>query len=82
VFGDTNDPDSIDTVALIGWFQVLKGYIPKRVNIVEPRCVVQVKLLPYQCLLFICDDVVVCFLDLVLSKYREQNIKQTEDFLD
>jgi hypothetical protein len=23
--GDTNDPDSIDTVAQIGWFQVLKG---------------------------------------------------------
>ena len=27
--GDTNDPDSIDTVVQIGWFQVLKGYIPK-----------------------------------------------------
>jgi hypothetical protein len=27
--GDTNDPDSIETVAHIGWFQVLKGYIPK-----------------------------------------------------
>jgi hypothetical protein len=25
--GDTNDPDSSETVALIGWFQVLKGYI-------------------------------------------------------
>jgi hypothetical protein len=27
--GDTNDPDSIDTAAQIGWFPVLKGYIPK-----------------------------------------------------
>jgi hypothetical protein len=27
--GDTNDPDSIDTVVQIGWFQVLKVYIPK-----------------------------------------------------
>jgi hypothetical protein len=27
--GDMNDPDSIDTAAQIGWFQVLKGYIPK-----------------------------------------------------
>jgi hypothetical protein len=27
--GDTNDPDSIETVEQIGWFQVLKGYIPK-----------------------------------------------------
>jgi membrane glycosyltransferase len=27
--GDTNDPDSIVTVVQIGWFQVLKGYIPK-----------------------------------------------------
>jgi hypothetical protein len=27
--GDTNDPDSIDTVVQIGWFQVLKAYIPK-----------------------------------------------------
>jgi hypothetical protein len=26
--GDTNDPDSIETIAQIGWFQVLKGYIP------------------------------------------------------
>jgi hypothetical protein len=26
--GDTNDPDSIETAAQIGWFQVLKGYIP------------------------------------------------------
>jgi hypothetical protein len=26
--GDTNDPDS-ETVAQIGWFQVLKGYIPE-----------------------------------------------------
>jgi hypothetical protein len=26
--GDTNDPDSVETVAQIGWFQVLKGYIP------------------------------------------------------
>jgi hypothetical protein len=27
--GDTNDPDSIETVERIGWLQVLKGYIPK-----------------------------------------------------
>ena len=27
--GGTNDPDSIETVAQIGWFQVLKRYIPK-----------------------------------------------------
>jgi hypothetical protein len=27
--GGTNDPDSIDTVVETGWFQVLKGYIPK-----------------------------------------------------
>jgi hypothetical protein len=27
--GDTNDPDSIETVDQIGWFQVLKGYIPE-----------------------------------------------------
>jgi hypothetical protein len=27
--GDTNDPDSIETVAQIGWFQVLKGYVQK-----------------------------------------------------
>jgi hypothetical protein len=27
--GDKNDPDSIDTVVQIGWFQVLKGYIAK-----------------------------------------------------
>jgi hypothetical protein len=27
--GDTNDPDSIEPVEQIGWFQVLKGYIPK-----------------------------------------------------
>jgi hypothetical protein len=27
--GDTNDPDSIEAVEQIGWFQVLKGYIPK-----------------------------------------------------
>jgi hypothetical protein len=27
--GDTNDPDSIETVAQIGWFQVLKGYVPE-----------------------------------------------------
>jgi hypothetical protein len=26
--GDTNDPDSIET-AQIGWFQVLKGYVPE-----------------------------------------------------
>ena len=26
--GDTNDPDSIETAAQIGWFQILKGYIP------------------------------------------------------
>jgi hypothetical protein len=26
--GDTNDPDSIETAAQIGWFQVFKGYIP------------------------------------------------------
>ncbi len=26
--GDMNDPDSIETVVQIGWFQVLKGYIP------------------------------------------------------
>jgi hypothetical protein len=26
--GDTNDPDS-DTVAQIGWFKILKAYIPK-----------------------------------------------------
>jgi hypothetical protein len=25
---ETNNPGSIDTVAQIGWFQVLKGYIP------------------------------------------------------
>jgi hypothetical protein len=29
LIGDTDDPDSIDTAAQIGWFQVLKGYIPK-----------------------------------------------------
>jgi hypothetical protein len=27
--GDTNNPDSIEPVEQIGWFQVLKGYIPK-----------------------------------------------------
>jgi hypothetical protein len=27
LIGDTNGPDSIDTVAQIGWFQVLKGYL-------------------------------------------------------
>jgi hypothetical protein len=27
--GDTNDSGSIETVVKIGWFQVLKGYIPK-----------------------------------------------------
>ncbi len=26
--GATNDPDSIETVVRIGWFQMLKGYIP------------------------------------------------------
>jgi hypothetical protein len=26
---NTNDPDSIETVAQIGWFQVLKGYVQK-----------------------------------------------------
>jgi hypothetical protein len=27
--GDTNNPESIEAVEQIGWFQVLKGYIPK-----------------------------------------------------
>jgi hypothetical protein len=26
--GDTNNPESIEAVEQIGWFQVLKGYIP------------------------------------------------------
>jgi hypothetical protein len=29
LIGDTNDPNSIGTTAQIGWFQVLKGKIPK-----------------------------------------------------
>ena len=28
LIGDMNDPDSLEPVAKIGWFQVLKGYIP------------------------------------------------------
>jgi hypothetical protein len=27
--GDTNNPESIEAVEQIGWFQVLKGYIQK-----------------------------------------------------
>jgi hypothetical protein len=29
ITGDTNDPESSETVAQIGWFQVLQGYIPE-----------------------------------------------------
>jgi hypothetical protein len=54
-------------------------------KIVEARYVLQVKLLLEQRhlfrLLFVHSDVVVWYLAVILSKYGEQNIKQTEDSL-
>jgi hypothetical protein len=33
--GDTNDPDSNDPILQIGWFQVLKGYVPHEWNTLQ-----------------------------------------------
>jgi hypothetical protein len=33
--GDTNDPASTDSIVQLGWFQVLKGYIPHKWNLLQ-----------------------------------------------